>query len=116
MRNLSENETLALFADKQQAHHVAEELREGLGRLFLFPLLEIIDSIKSFHYLGPLRVTPKREYRAPQSPDPSRWASGLGAWDVLHTGDPELVEQVGQWLSDPENLNAGCHIRLVGCP
>lgn len=99
-----------LFPDSILKHRVAEDLVDGLSRIFLFPLKEIRESITSFHYLGPIRKTPPRNYEPPRYPDPSRWASGLGAWDALQSGSDKLLDTVSSWLSDPDNLDAGCHI------
>jgi hypothetical protein len=66
--------------------------------------------LKQFRYLGPLRETPTRNFQPPRFPDPARWSSGLGAWDALQNGSDLLVDAVGNWLGDPENLNAGCRV------
>ena len=84
------------------------ELCKVLSRLILGPCLLLRRELSDFRYLGPLRDTPSRNYEPPRFPDPSRWSSGLGAWDSLHTGPDELVDAVGQWLGDESHLNAGC--------
>jgi hypothetical protein len=62
-------------------------------------------------YLGPLRETPSREHRPPRFSDPSRWATGLAAWDVLHRESDEFVEKASDWLSMKERLDAGYRIQ-----
>ncbi|WEF25832.1 hypothetical protein [Paracoccus sp. S3-43] len=59
-------------------------------------------------YVGPLREIPSRKYRARLSPDESRWAQGLAAWDLLYT-DPsgKLLEEVNAWLGGEERLKTG---------
>ncbi len=109
-RDPAESDLEELSTDSQLARRVAEDLTEALGRIFLYPLEAIRESVTRFHYLGPLRETPKRDYRPPQFPDPSRWASGLGAWDALQNGDSSFVDKVGEWLGGADNLNAGCRI------
>lgn len=88
----------------------ADELVLALSELIIGPCQLVRDQLKQFRYLGPLRDTPPRNFQPPRYPDPSRWSSGLGAWDALQNGSLELVDSVGEWLGDPENLGAGCHI------
>lgn len=68
--------------------------------------------LESFRSLGPIRETPPREYQPPKSPDPMRWASGLGAWDRLETGESAFIDSVSQWLGDEDRLNSGYRLRL----
>jgi len=90
--------------------NVAHELVRAVSDLVLGPCQLIRDNLKQFRYLGPLRDTPPRNFQPPRFPDPSRWSSGLGAWDVLQNGSDFLVDAVGNWLGDPDNLNAGCRV------
>ncbi|MBL8889751.1 MAG: AAA family ATPase [Planctomycetaceae bacterium] len=89
---------------------VAHELVRAVSDLVLGPCRLVRDNLKQFRYLGPLRDTPPRNFQPPRFPDPSRWSSGLGAWDTLQNGSDLLVDAVGSWLGDPENLNAGCRV------
>jgi hypothetical protein len=82
----------------------------AVSDLVLGPCQLIRDNLKQFRYLGPLRDTPPRNFQPPRFPDPSRWSSGLGAWDALQNGSDLLVDAVGNWLGDPDNLNAGCRV------
>lgn len=51
---------------------------------------------------------PTRDYQPQFSPDESRWARGLAAWDLLHgLGGGALIERVNFWLFDKERLNSG---------
>lgn len=84
------------------------QLERALSSLVLGPCSLIRDQLQSFRYLGPLRDTPPRNFVPPRYPDPSRWSSGLGAWDSLQNGSVGLVDSVGQWLGDESHLNAGC--------
>lgn len=90
--------------------NVADELVRAVSDLVLGPCQLIRDNLKHFRYLGPLRDTPPRNFQPPRLPDPSRWSSGLGAWDALQNGSDLLVDAVGSWLGDPDNLNAGCRV------
>lgn len=90
--------------------NLAGALVRALSDLIIGPCQLIRDNLKQFRYLGPLRDTPPRNFQPPRYIDPSRWASGLGAWDALQNGSDQLVDAVGRWLGDEENLNAGCRI------
>ena len=90
--------------------NVAHELVRAVSDLVLGPCQLIRGNLKQFRYLGPLRDTPPRNFQPPRFPDPSRWSSGLGAWDALQNGSDLLVDAVGSWLGDPDNLNAGCRV------
>lgn len=89
---------------------LAEELVRVVSQYIIGPCQLVRDQLKHFRYLGPLRETPPRLYSPPRFPDPARWASGLGAWDVLYAGSEELIESVGSWLGDEDKLNSGCSL------
>jgi len=67
--------------------------------------------LKQLRYLGPLREIPSRAYTPSPPPlEPSRWATGLAAWDALlrsavkpETG-PSLVEQCSDYMKDVLDL------------
>jgi hypothetical protein len=109
-------EPFAPTGDKDNDEHlanrikVAHELVRAVSDLVLGPCRLVRDNLKQFRYLGPLRETPTRNFQPPRFPDPARWSSGLGAWDALQNGSDLLVDAVGNWLGDPENLNAGCRV------
>lgn len=90
--------------------NLANQLVHALSGLIIGPCQLVRNQLKLFRYLGPLRDTPPRNFQPPRFPDPSRWSSGLGAWDALYNGGEQLVDAVGDWLGDPENLNAGCRL------
>jgi hypothetical protein len=77
--------------------------------------------LDGFRYIGPIRAIPDRDHKCPQVEDPSRWANGLGAWDLLlrhydyklGKGDA-FVEDVSKWFSDPERLGLGYSIEVEG--
>ena len=79
-----------------------------LDELIVGPLRLVRDYLAAMTYVGPLREIPSRKYRARLSPDESRWAQGLAAWDLLYT-DPsgKLLEEVNAWLGGEERLKTG---------
>lgn len=90
--------------------NLAMELVRALSQYIVGPCQLVRDQLKHFRYLGPLRETPPRNYSPPRFPDPARWASGLGAWDILYAGSDELIEAVASWLVDENKLDSGCSI------
>lgn len=79
-----------------------------LDELVLGPIRIVRDYLSAMTYIGPLREIPSRKYRPRLSPDESRWAQGLAAWDLLYT-DPsgKLLEEVNAWLGGEERLKTG---------
>ena len=79
-----------------------------LDELVLGPIRIVRDYLSAMTYVGPLREIPSRKYRPRLSPDESRWAQGLAAWDLLYT-DPsgKLLEEVNAWLGGEERLKTG---------
>ncbi len=75
--------------------------------------------LREFRYLGPVREIPSRSATRPKTPDPSRWSTGLGAWDELQSCDEQLVREVNHWLANPARFNAGVTLGrepLYGAP
>ncbi len=79
-----------------------------LDELVLGPIRIVRDYLSAMTYVGPLREIPSRKYRPRLSPDESRWAQGLAAWDLLYS-DPsgKLLEEVNSWLGGEERLKTG---------
>jgi hypothetical protein len=78
------------------------------------PLRLARDYLNSMTYIGPLRDIPLRGFRPRLSPDESRWAQGLAAWDLLYgdnTGD--LLRRVNHWLGDKDRLGTSYEISRV---
>lgn len=97
------------------ADHVGAErfVNQLLARLAVGPGQVLRDLLAQFRYVGPIRQIPPSDHNPPRFTDPSRWASGLAAWDLL--ADPrraDLVSEVSAWLWDEDRLNTG-H-QLVG--
>lgn len=79
-----------------------------LDELVLGPVRIVRDYLRAMTYIGPLRDIPSRNYRPRLSPDESRWAQGLAAWDLLHTSNKsDLLNEVNDWLSSDERLRTG---------
>lgn len=85
-----------------------------LDELLLGPARIVTQYLSQMTYVGPLREIPARSYRAQLSPDESRWAQGLAAWDLLHT-DPsgKLMETVNTWLSSEEGIGTDYRLEDV---
>lgn len=86
--------------------------REGLSRLIdeilLGPVKICRDHLQEMTYIGPLREIPRRSFRSRLSPDDSRWAQGLAAWDLLYTDTSgKLLDAVNNWLAGAEKLGTG---------
>lgn len=86
--------------------------REGLSRLIdevlLGPVKICRDHLQEMTYIGPLREIPRRSFRPRLSPDDSRWAQGLAAWDLLYTdAGGKLLERVNVWLAGDGKLGTG---------
>lgn len=85
-----------------------------LDELVLGPMRIVRDYLSAMTYVGPLREIPSRKYRPRLSPDESRWAQGLAAWDLLYT-DPsgKLLEEVNSWLGGEERLKTGYRLEKL---
>ena len=84
-----------------------ELIRDVVSRLSLAPARLLAQELKNFRHIGPLRDIPPRAFRETLSPDPSRWCSGLAAWDKLSTAEDAFVEAVSNWLASTERLGTG---------
>jgi AAA ATPase-like protein len=87
------------------------EYIEGLLTQLLFGAgYAVLTELRRLRYLGPLRQIPPRNYEAPRSPDRSRWATGLGAWDALLRSSKQsenctsLVDKCSRYMSKVLNL------------
>lgn len=102
-------------ADK---YEVERRRRAGLSALLdelvLGPIRIVRDYLSAMTYVGPLREIPSRMYRPRLSPDETRWAQGLAAWDLLHTDTSGgLLEEVNAWLSGDERLRTGYRLEKI---
>ena len=79
-----------------------------LDELVLGPVRIVRDYLSTITYIGPLREIPSRNYRPQHSPDETRWAQGLAAWDLLYMESSEkLLDEVNAWLSGEDRLRTG---------
>lgn len=90
----------------------ADQLITVLSQLLVGPGEVLLDELKHFRYLGPLREAPSRSYTLPRYPSPSRWANGLAAWDMLYQTPRSFVDEVSEWLSADSRLNAGYALKV----
>lgn len=89
-------------------------LAKLLDELILGPTRIARDYLNTMTYIGPLREIPSRSFRPRQSPDESRWAQGLAAWDLLYTdGKGDLINIVNSWLGGNDKLRTGYRLEKV---
>ena len=100
----------AFGQQRDEDQGIVESIEQTLSHLILGPSQLLRQFLKSTRYIGPLRETPDRNYSPPRYADPSRWSSGLGAWDALQNGSDKFVQIVGDWLGDADKLNSGYRI------
>lgn len=62
------------------------------------PLHCLSEWLDELSYIGPLRALPPRHILPRSTPDRSRWASGLAAWELLPNAEPSLVDEINFWL------------------
>ena len=85
-----------------------------LDELVLGPARIVSDYLSGMTYIGPLREIPTRNFRPRLSPDESRWARGLAAWDLLYSDvKGDLVGAVNQWLGDEAKLHTDYRLERV---
>jgi hypothetical protein len=89
-----------------------ESLGIILDKLFAKTIDIIRRELGKLRYLGPLREVPARDHRRPLSDEPSRWASGLAAWDRLEAADDKFIAQVSTWMEDGDRLDTGYGIHV----
>jgi len=89
-------------------------LRSLLSEMILGPVRIVRDYLSQMTYIGPLRDVPMRNYRPQVSPDETRWANGLAAWDVLYNDrSGDLMSELNLWLSDETRLRTGYQLERV---
>lgn len=77
-----------------------------LSGLVVGPLDILSAELDKMLYIGPFREVPKRKHDPVKSPDLSRWARGLAAWDILLSDTGTLVERTNDWLESDNKFNA----------
>jgi len=104
----SVNKTIESIEERKSLELQQAGLTDFLDELMLGPARIALDYLESMTYIGPIRAIPKRNYQPKLSPDSSRWANGLAAWDLLYEGsNDKLIKQVNSWLFEEKKLNTG---------
>ncbi len=80
-----------------------------LSEIVLSPVRLTRDYLSQLTYIGPLREVPTRNFKPQVTPDESRWATGISAWDKLYRSG-RLVHQVNEWMSDEKRLRTKCKL------
>jgi len=83
-----------------------------LSQLLVRPGEALLRELEKIRYIGPVRKTPPRNFNPVRSDDSARWTNGLAAWDRLHLGSDEFVEDVGEWMGSQELLDSGFSLRV----
>lgn len=81
-----------------------------LSALILGPGKILIEELAKTKYLGPIRDLPSRNHIPSLSPDYSRWANGLAAWDILYSAKDEIIEELNDWLRSEDKLQIGYEV------
>ena len=110
------DEVLSIYCDEDEDRpgipYLGNALRSYVSDLFLLPGKALRDELNSVRSLGPLRETPPRHHSPSPQNQESRWASGLGAWDLLHAADDPFVELTSDWLGGEDRLKSGYRLRV----
>ncbi len=69
------------------------------------------NELEKFRYIGPIREILPRNFKPTISPNENRWASGLGAWDLLYKESENYLADVNKYLSRSEYLDSGYEIK-----
>jgi len=83
-----------------------------LSALTVGPGELVRDWLRNFCYIGPLRQVPTRNHKPATSPEASRWANGIAAYDLLYEGSSTFIEKVNEWLLGDERLASGYTIEV----
>lgn len=85
-----------------------------LSQLMVRPGEIILEHLRTYRHLGPIRAVPDLSSIAQRSPSSDRWIDGMAAWDLL-SADAEqrdsdggqLISLVNDYLSNGDRLNLG---------
>lgn len=83
-----------------------------LSMLIVGPGERVRDALRNFCYLGPLRIVPPRNFIPANTPDASRWANGMNAWDILYNADDSFISKVNRWMSGKDQLDSGYRVAV----
>jgi hypothetical protein len=68
--------------------------------------------LRNLCYIGPLRQVPTRNHKPATSPELSRWASGIAAYDILYEGSDAFNDKVNKWLAGDDRLASGYTVEV----
>jgi len=88
-------------------------LEQLLSILIVGPGELVRDGLRKLCYVGPLRQVPSRSHQPSFSPEESRWASGLAAYDTLFLSDDAFIGRVNEWLAREDRLNSGYSVDVI---
>jgi len=92
---------------EQEGHFI-----QLLSSLITGPGELIRDGLSKLCYVGPLREVPKRNHQPSTTPDESRWANGLAAYDTLFFAQDEFIAAINEWLTQEERLATGYSVKV----
>lgn len=108
------NEDFSVFEEYRREEARRQGLTALLDEMILGSVRVVRDYLSTMTYIGPLREIPGRSYKPRLSPDESRWAQGLAAWDILYTQPTgDLLESVNAWMSSSERLQTGYRLSKI---
>lgn len=106
--SLNANQEIVFEQNRRRA------LSSLLDELMLGPARIVCRYLSQMTYIGPLREMPARSYRPQLSPDESRWAQGLAAWDLLHTDKSgKLLSATNDWLGGDQRIGTDYRLEDV---
>jgi len=98
---------IAPFGDEGDDEAAIHEIRTFLEMVVLGTTGQLVASLKSSLYLGPLRTVPPRGFLFERAGRITSWGDGLAAWDLLLADRSDLVRRTNDWLT---RLGAGCTV------
>jgi AAA ATPase-like protein/uncharacterized protein DUF3696 len=108
------NEKEKLWADEEKEAYAdfTHNLSLLLGNLIAGPCASIRECLGKICYVGPLRKVPSRNHKPATSPEESRWANGLAAYDILFYAEEAFINRVNEWLTQEERLDSGYSVEV----
>ena len=83
-----------------------------LSSLVVGPGELVRNELQKLCYLGPIRQVPTRSHTPLSSPEESRWANGLAAYDTLFISDDAFIEKVNEWLTQEDRFDSGYRVEV----
>ena len=98
--------------DSNNANYIMSYGLSSIHSMMVGPGELLRDELRNICYLGPLREIPSRNFSLELTPDPSRWASGLAAYDILFSSEASFIDQTNEWLFQEERLATGYSVQV----